>query len=119
MAVLDGTKFALMQSDSCGEPMVWKRFKSCYYNDYFYLSTHSFDGIIFKPLVNIMFHGFGILAHYNQNNCKYIIQWALDGEKSEEYLAERSDGDKDPEHKWHTISIREDFGVKPFKVLEG
>jgi len=102
-----------------GEPVLWKRFKSYYFNDYFYLSTYGFDAVIYKPLLNIVFYGFGILPHYNKSDCKYIIQWAIDGEKSDEYKLERKDAEKDESDKCYRVNIMEDFGVRPFKVSEG
>ena len=44
--------------------------------------------------------------------------WDIDGEKSEEHTVETTDGDKDPENKWHEINLR-DLGVAPIRVNEG
>merc|ERR1719272_79590 len=42
--VLEGAKLALMQADICAPPIMWKRFKSIRYSDYYYLRVKpSFD----------------------------------------------------------------------------
>ena len=117
---IEGSKFGLLQSEVSGVAIMWRRFKRIYYNDYFYMRTLPyFDAACFIPIKNIIFHGFGILAHYNQKDCNYIVKWIIDEDKSDEYKISRADGDKDPEHKWHTINLKEDCGAKPIKVQEG
>ena len=63
---IEGSNFGLLQSEVSGVAIMWRRFKRIYYNDYFYMRTLPyFDAACFIPLKNIIFHGFGILAHYN------------------------------------------------------
>ena len=63
---IEGSKFVILQAEVSGTAIMWRRFKRIYYNDYFYMRPLPyFDAVCFKPLRNIIFHGFGVLAHYN------------------------------------------------------
>lgn len=98
--------------------MKWIRFGDFYLTDYYYMNTTYYDACVFVPKCAINFMGFGVMASYNNMDCKYKVQWSIDDEKSEEYEIEKADGDKDPEKKWHEIRLS-DFGVKPIKISEG
>jgi hypothetical protein len=66
-----------------------------------------------------MFVGFGVLAHYNNKNVTYKFKYKCDEEISEELSISFQDADKDPEKRWHTINLKEEFGIKPIRVDEG
>ena len=44
--------------------------------------------------------------------------WDIDGEKSQSHQYPTTDGEKDPENKWHEIRIQT-LGYEPIKVNEG
>ena len=78
----------------------------------------NWDACCFKPKKNIKFLGFGILSNYEKMDMKLKIKWYIDDEMSEEYDLELPDADKDEEHKWHEVYLK-DFGCKPVNVSEG
>lgn len=118
--VLEGAKFAMIQASSSSPPILWKRFKRIYYNDYYYLRvTPDFDAVTFIPRRNVYFMGFGLISHYHKSDMVYNICWAIDGEKSDVHKIEMKDAEKDPTHKWFTVNLKELLGIKPIKCSEG
>ena len=100
---------------------MWKRFGELRINDphdYYYLHVRYWDAVCFIPKREVLFHGFGILANPNGKDQTFIVMWVIEDEKSEEFTVETTDGDKDPDNKWHEINLK-DLGVNPIKVLEG
>ena len=82
------------------------------------MSSNYYDAVVFKPKRNIIFHGFGINAHYNGTDVTYRFKWKIDDELSDEQTLECKDGEKEPVKKWHVVDIKE-LGFKPIKVMEG
>jgi hypothetical protein len=60
------------QGDS-GKSKMWVRFPEFYLTDYYYMNRTYYDAVVFIPLTNIKFHGFGVMANYNQNDMVYIV----------------------------------------------
>ena len=120
--VKNNDKMVVTKSISSGGAcIVWRRFgelRNSDQHDYYYLHTRYWDAVTFIAKRNVMFHGFGVLANPQGKDQTFIIMWDIDGEKSEEYTVETTDGDKDPEMKWHHINLK-DLGVAPIKVSEG
>jgi hypothetical protein len=52
------------KSQAMAEPVRWLRFKKLVKNDYMFMGTSYFDGIIFIPKVNVTFYGWGLFASY-------------------------------------------------------
>ena len=77
--VKNNAKFALIMPIGSAPAIMWQRFGRVTLNDYFYLSSRYFDAVCFIPKRNVMFHGFGVLAHYDAKNVNYIFKWAIDG----------------------------------------
>ena len=114
----DLSKFAVVCSDSSKAASKWCRFPEYYLTDYYYMNTRYWDAVVFIPKRNVIFHGFGVFANYNGKDVTYKVQWNINDADSEEFEIMKSDGDKDPEKKWHDINIK-DLGCKPVKVAEG
>jgi len=104
--------------DKCGPVLMWQRFPRIQYNDYYYMSSSYYDAVQLVCKRNIMFCGFGILAHYNNSNVTYKFKFKIDDELSEEYTHVTTDADKDQDKKWHVVNLKELFGIKPIKVCE-
>lgn len=116
--VKDMHQFTIVSSESTKSAIKWVRFPEFYLTDYYYMNTRYWDAVVFIPKRTIMFHGFGVLANYNQKDVTYKVQWNIRDQDSEEYETFRADADKDPQKKWHEINIKE-FGCKPIKCNEG
>ena len=48
------------------------------------MENYSWDAMTFIPRRNIKFHGFGIMASYNNKDMKYKIKWVIDEDESME-----------------------------------
>lgn len=88
------------------------------FTDYYHLSTSYPDAVAFVPKRDVLFHGFGILQHYDKKDVTYKIKWVIDTEESEWHDYFCPIADKDEEKNWHEIKLA-NIGVKPIKVSEG
>ena len=82
------------------------------------MNTRYWDAVVFIPKRNIIFHGFGVFANYNNKDLTYKVGWNINDADSDEYEIAKVDADKCVEKKWHEINLKE-LGVKPIKVAEG
>lgn len=101
-----------------GEPTRWVRFKKLVKNDYMFMGTSYYDGIIFVPKVNITFFGFGLFASYRGHNQTFHIRWKIDDEYSDKYEMSFQHSERDPENNWHEVDIR-NLGVAPIFIPSG
>jgi len=77
------------------------------------------DAVAFVPKRNIKFHGFGLLSNYEKMDMKLKVKWQIEGDDpSEEIYIELPDAEKDSDHKWHEIYLK-DLGSKSINVSEG
>ena len=67
MSICDGSKVVLtFSSAGGGEQLKWCRFPRMETRDYYHLSCNYADAVAFIPKRDIIFHGFGVLMHYNK-----------------------------------------------------
>lgn len=120
MNIKEGSKLAMpVEGDTCGKMQIWKRFLNIKHTDYFYMSYNYWDAIVFIPQKNIVWHGFGILSHRDNNTVTHIYKYYLEDDGVDLGELTHEDADKDPEMKSFGIDLKRDFGQAPVKVAAG
>lgn len=80
--------------------------------------SSSFCELVLYPRQDIMFHGFGIYAHYHRRQMSLILRWGLDDDKGQEKEITIQDEERDQENNWHVFHL-DRVGDEPFKVAAG
>jgi len=87
------SKFVAIVGKGESKIVRWVRFPKMYLTDYYYMNTRYYDAVVFKPKMNIQFHGFGVFANYNNKDVIYTVQWSLNDDKSEEFQILKTDSE--------------------------
>lgn len=103
----------------CGTATMWFRFKKeeiCV-NDYYYMSSTSWDATEFIALESLTFHGFGVIRNYEKkDNLKYMIKYCIgEDNMSDEIEIEKNMDDCDDDKLHFSVTLK-DLGAKPIKV---
>lgn len=108
----------ICKSSALAQPVRWVRFKKLVKNDYMFMGTSYYDGIVFIPKVNITFFGWGIFASYRGHDQTFNVRWKIDSEYSDKYEVSFVHSERDPEGNWHEVDLR-NLGVSPIFVPAG
>ena len=82
-----------------GAAKKWDRFIKLRLQDYYYMSYNYWDAVCYVPQKAITFLGFGVLGHYNNNDCNHKVQWVIEDDASEEVEVDFKQEDRCPETK--------------------
>lgn len=67
------------------EPMKWCRFSRYVYNDYYPMSCHYWEGIVFIPKRDVWFYGWGLFADYHKKDEPLDVTWYIGEDKADQY----------------------------------
>lgn len=93
--IKNGDQIVCVCADSDGKSkgLMWLRFPPgrCDYSDYTYMHNARWDAVCFVAKRSVKFMGFGLLANYCGKDVKFIVQWIVHDEVSEEFEVSFSD----------------------------